>query len=363
MLDVADVVPYLTGRGLLHARAVVDGGLRVVDLSRKNRVFVVTADDEPCYVVKLPDEPGDSGVEHEAAVLDRLRSGAGDSRLIPFLPIPIVYDAAENVLVLEVPPNARDLRQHHGRRRFSRTLAHETGKGLAVLHSVASAVLDGLQAPDPSGLLAVHRPNLRAARTLTAASVDLVRMIQGSEELCWDLDELLGCPRDESVIHGDLRWDNCLALSRGGSSRKTRVLLIDWELSAAGDPALDIGAYFAEYLRAWQRSVGMPDPREPARRLVDPRQVLPTMQPTVAVFWEAYERHRSHSAIELSRTLRRGLRFAGARLVMTALEEAQMLVELRQSVLSTLQLGANVLRRPDEAAAHLLGFRPFWGRM
>jgi hypothetical protein len=47
---------------------------------------------------------------------------------------------------------------------------------------------------------------------------------------------------------------------------------------------------------------------------------------------------------------------------MTALEEAQMLVELRQSVLSTLQLGANVLRRPDEAAAHLLGFRTFWGR-
>ena len=362
MLDVADVAPYLTGKGLLGARAVVDGRLRVVDVSRRNRVFLVTADDEPCYVVKLPDEPGDSGVEHEAAVLDRLRSAGGDGCLSSFLPIPVLYDAAQNALVLEVPPDARDLRQQHVRGRFSPTLARETGKGLAVLHSVASAVLDGLQAPDPRGLLAVHSPDLHAARTLTAAGVDLVRMIQGSDELCRELDELLACHRDECVIHGDMRWDNCLALSRGGSSRRTRVLLIDWELSTAGDPALDIGAYFAEYLRAWQQSVGMPDPHEPARRLVDPRQVLPTMQPAVGAFWEAYERRRGHSAMELSRTLRRALRFAGARLVMTALEEAQMLVELRQSVLSTLQLGANVLRRPDEAAAHLLGFRTFWGR-
>ena len=361
MLDVAEVVPYLTGRGLLHARAVVDGGLRVVDVSRKNRVFLVTAEAEPCYVVKLPDEPGDPGVEHEAAVLERLRSGVVGGRLAPFLPIPVVYDPADNVLILEVPPDGRDLAQHQVRGRFSRILARETGKGLAVLHSVASAVLDGLAAPDPSGLLAVHRPNLNAARKLTAASVDLVRMIQGSEELCCELDELLACPRDESVIHGDLRWDNCLALSRGGSGRRTRVLLIDWELSTTGDPALDLGAYFAEYLRAWQQSVAIRRPRK-YERLIDPRHALPAMQPAVGAFWEAYERHRDRPTVELSRTLRRALQFTGARLVLAALEEAQTLMELRHSVLSTLQLGANVLQRPDEAAAHLLGFRPRWRR-
>jgi hypothetical protein len=62
VLDLADIEPYLTERGLLSARAVVDGGLRVADVSRLNRVFLVTAEGERCLVVKLADEPGSVGV-------------------------------------------------------------------------------------------------------------------------------------------------------------------------------------------------------------------------------------------------------------------------------------------------------------
>jgi aminoglycoside phosphotransferase (APT) family kinase protein len=362
VLEVADVEPYLRARGLLEAGAVVDGRLRVVDASRRNRVFLVTADRQPCYVVKLPREPGDTGVEYEAAVLDGLRSRLGDDRLTAFVPTPVIYDAAENVLVLELPPNAQDLTQQHARSRFSRALAGATGKALAALHSVAAGVLDGLRAPDPTAMLAVHRPDMQAVRTLSEAGVDLVRMIQGSDALCRALDELLGCRRDESVIHGDMRWDNCLAVGRPDSRRKTRVLLIDWELSAAADPALDVGAYFAEYLRAWQQSVAIWDARRTERRPIDPTRLLAAMQPAVGAFWEAYERHSNQPAIELSRMLRRALQFAGARLVLTALEEAQTMTELGHSVLSTLQLGANVLQRPDEAGVHLLGFRTRWIR-
>jgi aminoglycoside phosphotransferase (APT) family kinase protein len=362
MLDVADVAGYLLDRQLLSPRAIVDGSLRVEDRSRRNRVFLVTSDETPGYVVKLPDAPGDTGVEHEAAVLDRLRSRLGESCLTVFLPNPVLYDAAEAVLVLELPLNAQDLTQHHRYRRFSRALAGETGKALAALHGVAPGVLDGLSAADPWQTLAVHRPDMRTLRTLTAASVDLIRMIQDSEQLCSELDELLRRHRDETVIHGDMRWDNCLAVSRRGSDRRTRVLLIDWELSAAGDPALDVGAYFAEFLRAWHQSIAIPDPREPERRRIHPQDALPALQPAVRAFWEAYKRHRDQPAIELNRTLRRAMQFAGARLVLIAIEEAQTLTELSPSVRSTLQLGANVLQRPDEAAAHLLGFRTSWSR-
>jgi aminoglycoside phosphotransferase (APT) family kinase protein len=125
------------------------------------------------------------------------------------------------------------------------------------------------------------------------------------------------------------------------------VLLVDWELAAVGDPALDVGAYLAECLRAWRRHAGVPDPHAPGRRLVDPLRALPSLWPAVAGFWAAY----GGDAV----LLRRAVQCAGARLVLDALEETQSQSALDENVRATLQLGANVLARPEDAAVHLLG--------
>jgi aminoglycoside phosphotransferase (APT) family kinase protein len=361
VLDPADVATYLIERNLLSAQAVVDGDLRVMDASRRNRVFVVVAEHERCFVLKLAGEVGDAGVDREAAVLERLGSADVGGELASRLPTMVEYDAAEGVLILEATPDARDLTRHHACGRFSRTLAHEAGRALALLHAVPLAVLSGLASyPDPTWTLQMHRPDLDTLHTLSAASVELIRTIQRSDEICTGLDELRASWRGGSVIHGDMRWDNCLALRGGKSRRRTRLLLIDWEWSRAGDPGLDIGAFFGEYLHAWVQSVPIVDPREPGRLLGHARLPLRRMQPALRSFWDAYTRHRGVSAAELSRILRRATRFAGARLIEAALEEAQTTAELRGSACHTLQLGANVLRRPDEAAAHLLGLRASW---
>jgi aminoglycoside phosphotransferase (APT) family kinase protein len=361
VLEPADVATYLLERKLLSLRAVVDGGLRVVDVSRRNRVFLVTAEHERCFVLKLAGEPGDTGVAREAAVLERLQSPHVGGELATRLPAMVDYDSSEGVLILEATPEAQDLRRHHACGRFSRTLAQEAGRALALLHAIPPAALSDLATPsDPTWILQVHRPDLDTLRTLSAASVELIRVVQSSEELCAGLDELLASWRGESVIHGDMRWDNCLALRGRESKRRDRLLLIDWELSGAGDPGLDIGAFFGEYLHAWVQSVPIVDPRDPGRLLGHARLPLRRMQPALMSFWDTYTRHSGLPAAELTRILRRATRFAGARLVEAALEEAQTMAELPGSALHTLQLGANVLRRPDEAAAHLLGLRASW---
>jgi aminoglycoside phosphotransferase (APT) family kinase protein len=351
VVDVADVAPYLADYGLLDARAVVDGGLRVEDVSRRNRVFVVTAENAPCYVVKAPSDPRDRGVAREAAVLACLREPW------PFLPRCVMYDEAGEVLVLETPPGARDLTQQYERGRFSLTLARQTGKALAALHSTSPRTLAGLAPGDPRRLLTVHRLDLEAMGTLTAAGLELMRLVQGDADLCEGLDMLLAEPVRDCVIHGDFRWANVLAVGGRGSRRRTQTVLLDWELAAAGDPALDIGAHLAEYLRSWKRHAGMPEPGDARDLRFAPVRALPHMQPSVAAFWDAYVRRRARPASEMSRTLRRAVRFAGARLVVAALEEAQLLSELKYSVRATFQLGANILQRPDQAAALLLGLR------
>jgi aminoglycoside phosphotransferase (APT) family kinase protein len=358
MLDLADIPKYLMDRNLLGPEAIVDGQLQVVDASRLNRVFVVTAAHQPGFVVKLAGESGTSGVAHEAAVLERLRAIDRDGRLSSHLPTPVSYDVASGALVLEAAPRAQDMARRHARGRFSRSLAREAGRGLALLHTVPPVALEDLGGPDHAQRVRLHRLDLDALHTLSPAAVELTRILQGLEDVCTSLDELAASFRRESVIHGDVRWDNYLVWRSGDSKRWRRLQLIDWELCGAGDPAVDIGAFFGEYLRAWLQSIPIVDPEDPGRLLRDARFPLRRMRPALRAFWDAYTRHRTSGAGELSRTLYRATLFAGSSVLTVALEQAQTLAELRPGVLGLVRLSENILRRPEEATAHLLGFGP-----
>ena len=143
-----------------------------------------------------------------------------------------------------------------------------------------------------------------------------------------------------ALVHGDLRWENCLALAAPGSRRRTRVLLVDWELAGAG----------ARGLRRRHRAgrvparVGRVDPdRRPprSRRLVGPRRVIrwsacgrrcrPSGRPTAS---RAPGRRRSRRVVEL----------AAVRLLQTAVERAQGLARASAHVVTLVQLADNMLR-------------------
>jgi len=363
VLDHADVMPYLLERDLISARAVVDGGLRIVDMSRRNRVFVVTADGEPGLVVKQPSDADDDGVRHEAVVLERLR--AADHRLAARLPAPVSYDPAAGVLVLEAAPDAQDLRERHAHGRFSRELAAQAGQTLALLHAMAPATLGDHEGPlNLSWALQLHRPSLKAAQHMTGAASELVRTIQRSQELCAALDELHASWRDDAVIHGDIRWDNVLTgrAPTGTSPRRSRLLLVDWESAGRGDPSLDLGAFFGEYLYAWLRSIPIVDPEDPGRLLAHAGRPLARMRPALSAFWLSYARHSSAAAPELGRLLRRAASCAAVRVLTCAFEGSASRHELPGSAYFALQLSLKILGRPDEAVAHLLGISASWPR-
>jgi aminoglycoside phosphotransferase (APT) family kinase protein len=335
----ADVVAYLLARGLVRPRSVVHGALTVDDRSHLNRVFLVRAEGERHLVVKAGPR-----VAREAAILERLRPVAG---LAQSLPRVVAHDRAEQVLVLEAPPGARDLVRHHARGRFSRSLAAEAGRSLALLHALPPAALDGV-APVASAA-PPHRPDLDTLRSLSGAAVELTRIVQASGELCAALDELAASrPPAVAVVHGDVRWGNCVVLRRGSRGWKG-LQLVDWELCRAGDPAVDVGAFIGEYLAAWLRSMPIADPRDPGALREHAQVPMQRLRPAVQAFWRAYA-DRIGTPAGSHEMLRRSLRFAAVRLLGTAFEQAQAAAELRPGVLGLLPLTRNVLHRPHEAA-------------
>jgi aminoglycoside phosphotransferase (APT) family kinase protein len=360
LLSQSDVVPYLLDAGIISP--VADGSLQVVDVSRRNLVFVVGGQRSPTFVVKQSRSSDDPAVAREVAVLRRLGSLDAPVNLGRLVPALIAYDARQKVLVLETEAGARDFRDQYARGRFSIALARACGSALGLLHSLPP---DGV-GPRPSGLepvwpLSWHRPQVQQLFELSTAGLGLLRLVQGSQPLCEALDELRESWREESVIHGDLRWENWIAAPARPSRGRDRVLMIDWELAGAGDPCLDIGAFFAEYLVSWVDSIPIVDPRDPGRMFRHAGRPLDRMQPAIGQFWATYRMARGEHVRQ--RLLSRAVRFAAARLLQAAVEQTERDPELRAHTVCAVQLAVNILELPDEAAARLLGLPAGAGRL
>jgi aminoglycoside phosphotransferase (APT) family kinase protein len=320
-------------------------------------VFVVTAQHGRCFVVKQARPGEQSALARETAVLEHVLAAGAGTRLARHLPIVAATDAASHTLVFETRAAVHDLahrHRHSARGRFSRALAGDAGLMLARLHALAPDTLVDLPAVGIRGWgLRMHRLHLDELHTLSAAQIELVEVIQRSGELCDALDDLRGSPADDAVVHGDVRWENCIALPGARGTRRSRVALVDWELARSGDRCLDVGAFFAEYLLMWVRSVPLPAARDAGRLLAHARSPLARMRPALRTFWAGYG--RASGWPDERAVLHRATRFAAVRLVEAAFEEAQMRQTLRSGTHVELQLAANILRDPGDAASRLLG--------
>ncbi len=81
------------------------------------------------------------------------------------------------------------------------------------------------------------------------------------------------------------------------------------------------------------------------------------MKPALGACWVAYADAAGIAGSEVERQLTRAVEMAAARLVQVAFEASQEQQQLLSSVVLHLQLAHNLLVRPREAPAELLGIR------
>ena len=349
MLDQSQIGQYLLSLGLLKPRAVVEDGLTVVDASRRNCVFIVTMRSGPTYAVKQAGPRSAATLEHEAAVVRVL---ADAPELTARVPTVVHEDPEMALIVLRSPPGARDFSEHQSAGRFPRAPARSLGRGLAALHRLDPGGLDAPTEVERLWGLSLPEPPHDLMLDLSSTAQDLVARLQANPQMVDRLMLLRDTGREDAFVHGDLRWDNCLAIAAPGSRRRTRVLLVDWELAGRGDSAIDIGTVLAEYLSTWVGSIPIVEMANPGRLLLLAKYPLRRMQPAVDAFWSAYR-----GAISSPPTLRRVIELAAVRLLQTAVERAQVLSAPSAHLVTLLQLADNMLQQPEAAAVTLLGLR------
>jgi aminoglycoside phosphotransferase (APT) family kinase protein len=211
--------------------------------------------------------------------------------------------------------------------------------------------------------LSVHQPNLSIFRDISSAAMELIRIVQSAPELTDALDVLHSGWEPSCLIHHDVKWDNIIASPTGRRSGVTfRLKIIDWETAQRGDPRWDLGSVFSQCLSMWLFSIPITG-RDPPERFPDlARLPLDRMQPAIANCWSAYRQHADINRPCNVEWLSGAVSYAGARLVQTAFEAAQVATHLDSSMVLHLQLASNILSRPREAAVHLLGLAMGAGR-
>lgn len=356
MLGEQQLLDYLLTRRLISAKAVVSGQFRIVNASRRNRNFQVIAEDGPCYMIKQSDRDGTGlgTLSHEAETYRFLANAPTPSWFLPRL---CEFNADQNLLLLELTKNAQDLRLLQIRRRsFSKLLARRIGQGLGELHSVPRNLAAGaFDVPyHPMGLSLVL-PDWSSLVESSSANVELIRTIQRSQSLSDNLANLQAQWEPVSLIHGDFKWDNCIAYSALGSERRTRVRIVDWEFAGVGDPCWDLGAVFGDYLSTWILSIPATGEKTPEDWVEMAGFPLEKMQPAISTFWAAYVKQRGLPASGLHENLIKSVRYCASRLLQTCYEQTQQSITLNSHAYCHVQLAVNLLERPAEAAVHLLG--------
>lgn len=362
-LTSVNIAHYLLAQGLVTPESVVDGDFMAIPLPRRNQNFRVLRTRSPSYFVKQIQEWAPESIaalEREAACYRLFSHHADFAPFAPLVPEVYLYDSSRHVLVTELLPAAESLRQYHVRMgAFPAEVAAQLGKAVAKFHGQAGRKCEA--APEacvfpgkPPWILSLHHDAPHWLHLLSGANSQLLGILRSYPDFQQKLDALRAGWRIETLIHGDLRWDNCLLCPNGTRGGEAGLKLVDWELADFGDPCWDIGAVLQCYLMFWIESLPAAQYEPPVRLVNRAHYPIETMQPAMRAFWKAYVDVRGLNNAGAAERLERSVSYCAARMIQTAYELADRSPQIGPTELSLLQASLNILNNPGDAVAHLL---------
>ncbi len=366
MLDVDNCASFLIERGLIDTDWIVDGTLTIWSVARRNRNLLVRGPGQAGYLVKQPDGPSDAGEITLLAEADfyefcQQNSRSGDLLHLPADVIPRLADrvVATSVLVIELVRDAGSLDTflHRAQENDGQvaSLSVAVGRALGMIHR---AFRDPALAGDPylarlprhiPWVLMAHRPSPWLLASLSPANHQTLRILQSQPGLGEQLDQLRARWRPETLIHGDVKFDNILVRPPDGA------WLVDWELVQFGDPAWDLAGILQDFVRFWTASMPLSSSLTAEQMVAQARYPIASLRGAVRAFWNGYRSAALLPASESEALLSRAVAYSAARLVQTAYELSYESQRMSAQSVILLQISANLLTDPGRGQLHLYG--------
>lgn len=359
-LTVSNLSHYLMSRGLISPESLVDGDLVIVESGRRNRNFKVIRRNSPGLFIKQigkSDPQSFQTMQREAQFYARLDIDSKLSAVAAMTPKLIDFDPSRYVLTITLTTGGESLAMYQMRKQdYSEENARLVGKALAVFHTHASTMtpdtlgsLFPLQVP---WIMTMDQNGDSVLKQFGPIGEQLAAGISAFPNMSGQLAALRSEWQFDSLIHGDMKWENCLLCPPNDATAST-LQVVDWELVDIGDSAWDLGTIMKEYLVA--AIFAMLAPQAPGTSTGSSAAALDRLRPSIQAFWEAYKLHRGLAAVNSAALLLRSVRFTAARMVVAVLEYLHGVSQFTNVAWSMLQTCWSILQGPQRFSREILG--------
>ena len=241
------VAGLLINKGLVSTDSIVNGEFQVTDVSRRNRNYRVDRGNSEGYFIKQlqsHDPQAAASFRCEAAVHWLAQNDPDFKVLNDLSPHCQGYDPTNNLIVTDLIGNAKTLSEAL-MLGLTTEQAYQLGKLLSTAHwhSGRNTLKNNLASPfqrQVPWILRIPKLSITHTTSISEANRMLLQTMQTTQALSEMLTSVESAWTYQSLIHGDLKPDNCLIVSDSESST-TKIQFVDWELADFGDPAWDVG--------------------------------------------------------------------------------------------------------------------------
>ena len=351
-----NLLRHLLSRGLVSSESVVDGDLVIVDASGRNRNFKVLRQHSQSFFVKQVrnwNRQAAAMLQCEAACYFLARNDPDFSALEALIPELYDFDPDRQALTTAFISDGEDLWEHLRRNgSISPQIAGELGRSFGRFHRESEKRV--LNSPHCSvfpkqipWILSAERRNSHPFKELSPATSQLFDHVDKSTQLPAALDTLRNQWRVSTLMHGDMRLENCILLPSSPPTLK----IVDWELADLGDPCWDVGSIIQAFLSAHITSIP-PVETDLTLSVLLTHPSVANLRPAVRSFWESYESELQKSKSDV--LFARFLSYGAGRMIQSAYEYMQLSPQLSRNALHLLEVSSDILTNPAGAAEQLL---------
>lgn len=366
-LTASNLVHYLIARKLICSSEVVDGSYSVVEAGRHNRNFKVFCGRKAgMFIKQIPvvDDLSKQAIRKEALSYQLARDFPRWNQWMLTLHD---YDRNRHCLSLELLLDGQNLREfYYSQDRFPLQVSSLVAQSLADLHSVRIEEIEGHNhhsdfSKSAPWIFTYHDKPRFNPSSLSGGAVKLGEYIRQRPEFIALLDAVAARWQVQSLVHGDVKWDNFLlsweshAPHSDHESATYRLKLIDWELLDMGDPAWDVAGILQAYLSHWIMRRYRDKSQSKEHLLELTYEKLQSVFPSIRCFWDTYVEHRSLVSSNLNEFLLHCVELSAVRLLQTTFESLFESEELTAHSLAMLSLSEQILTHPQQSAHLLFG--------
>jgi Phosphotransferase enzyme family len=361
IINIENVIPYLLDKNLLEVKSIIEGDLKVIDISRNNRNINVLRNHRKSYLLKQPSiYDSVETIQREANFYNFIKSDPHFKSLTNTFPHFINFDQENKILITEFINHAQSLTEYYSSQygdgdQLDKRPAYSLGKIMAKYHHLFK---DYITHPKLSFfcksqpfIFFISRPSSKIFANISLANLKLIKIIQEYSKLSDYLNDMIKEWQILTLIHGDLRWNNVI-ISKKDRSRSLQTILVDWEFADIGDPAWDIGGVLNDFLSLWIFS--LPYAIKGTSKIAT-NSSLKNIQPVIRAFWHAYSKATLLDYSMATDLLKRSMKYCAAQLVLRVYELHQWSRDLSNNAITMLQTSIKIFKNIDSAIYHLLG--------